>query len=186
MFSTFCVRKLFDLQRHCLKYSAQEVIEEIAIEHSELSNSEIEPEGSMGAVLLNFQDFSDHCQLLFCRYEVPDDHPLLQGVCTLFKIQDIWLLPWHLLRHVSSWIQILSPHNLCIFTNSQMQKREPDDPSPYLLAIWTPGKWYIWAIWIVWMTLPQLHFQHKMKVFATSPEDIIFLWRHNWFGYQIC
>ncbi|XP_031373883.1 transcriptional activator DEMETER-like isoform X2 [Punica granatum] len=33
-------------------------------------------------------------------YELPDDHPLLEG----------------------------------------MQKREPDDPSPYLLAIWTPGE----------------------------------------------
>lgn len=24
--------------------------------------------------------------------------------------------------------------------NIQLDKREPDDPSPYLLAIWTPGK----------------------------------------------
>ncbi|XP_061975510.1 transcriptional activator DEMETER isoform X2 [Populus nigra] len=41
-----------------------------------------------------------HFASAFARYELPDSHPLLEG----------------------------------------MDRREPDDPSPYLLAIWTPGE----------------------------------------------
>ncbi|KAJ6892563.1 hypothetical protein NC651_025690 [Populus alba x Populus x berolinensis] len=29
---------------------------------------------------------------------------------------------------------------LCLLDVTQMDRREPDDPSPYLLAIWTPGE----------------------------------------------
>ncbi|KAL2250730.1 UNVERIFIED_CONTAM: Protein ROS1A [Sesamum indicum] len=42
-------------------------------------------------------------------YELPDSHPLLEGVSTISQ-------------------------------KTLMDKREPDDPCPYLLAIWTPGE----------------------------------------------
>ncbi|XP_038712600.1 transcriptional activator DEMETER-like isoform X2 [Tripterygium wilfordii] len=57
-------------------------------------------------------------------YELPDSHPLLKGVSfssfIVFSLHD----------------EILNDY----FTKLQMERREHDDPSPYLLAIWTPGE----------------------------------------------
>ncbi len=39
--------------------------------------------------------------------------------------------------HISRLMQAIS---LALLVSVQFDQREPDDPSPYLLSIWTPGK----------------------------------------------
>lgn len=64
---------------------------------------------------------------LSCSYELPDTHPLLEGVSYLL----------HLLIKA-----MFSPIFSTFINHSTLQwdVREPDDPGKYLLAIWTPGR----------------------------------------------
>lgn len=72
-------------------------------------------------------DNMKHLMIIFSlfSYELPDSHQLLEGVSPVLLDN----------KH-ASWYKVLS---LILFLNLQMDKREPDDPCPYLLAIWTPG-----------------------------------------------
>lgn len=67
----------------------------------------------------------------YCSYEIPDSHQLLERVSkSLPRFFKLCLVQQQLS------LIIIDP----TYLNIQMDRREPDDPSPYLLAIWTPGK----------------------------------------------
>ncbi|KAK9280199.1 hypothetical protein L1049_013886 [Liquidambar formosana] len=57
-------------------------------------------------------------------YELPNSHPLLIGV-----------------RYLNLYLHTCIQNSLLIILYIfQLDRREPDDPCPYLLAIWTPGE----------------------------------------------
>jgi len=76
--------------------------------------------------------YIESTQLVYCRYELPDDHPILSGVIsyTSYSIK-------------FSSMQLYS----LMFITLQFEKREPDDDCPYLLAISQTGKKSICHLW---------------------------------------
>ncbi|GJN33544.1 hypothetical protein PR202_gb22156 [Eleusine coracana subsp. coracana] len=63
-------------------------------------------------------------------YELPDEHPLLEGVSSQqLSTTDCFHVEY---QNITT--------NFDLFISMQLEPREQDDPSPYLLSIWTPGK----------------------------------------------
>lgn len=78
---------------------------------------------------------------LFCSYELPDGHPILSWVSILFFFRPVtFFIPVKFARKYYHGLFGLYVHFL-IIVNSQLEfeERDPDDPSPYLLILYSPG-----------------------------------------------